>query len=157
MEEVNLLPKTNFMLSDESESFIKETAKWGYFLSILGFVFIGIMVLVAIFMGAFLSKLGSIGGSSVGNPMSMMGNFGGFMAGFYLIIAAIYFFPVYYLFQFSSKAKAAFKTNDNDKLNESFQFLKSHYRFIGIMAVIMIAFYVLILLITFLIGLSTFI
>lgn len=156
MEEENLLPKTNFVLSDESESFLKETAKWAYFLSILGFVFIGIMVLFALFMGAFLSKLGSMGGSSMGNPMSMMGNMGGFMAVIYLIIALIYFFPVYYLFQFSSKAKFAFKSNDNDKLNESFLFLKSHYKFMGIMALIMVAFYGIFFLIAFLIGMSSF-
>lgn len=154
--EKEVLPKTNFVLSAESESFLKETANWAYFLSILGFIFIGLIVLVAIFMGAFLSNLSSMGGSSMGYPMSMMGNLGGFIAGFYLIIAAIYFFPVYYIFQFSSKAKVAFKNNDNQILNDSFRFLKSHYRFIGIMAVIMIAFYVLIMLIMFLIGLSSF-
>ena len=56
MEE-NEITKTNFVLSDESEAFLKETAKWGYFLSILGFVFIGIIVLMAFFIGAFLLKI----------------------------------------------------------------------------------------------------
>lgn len=150
------LTKSNFVLTDESESFLKETAKWGYFLSIIGFVFIGIMVLFAIFMGAFLSKLGSMGGSSMGNPISVMGNMGGFMAVIYLIIAFIYFFPVYYLFQFSSKAKIAFKSNDNHKLNESFQFLKSHYKFMGIMALIMVSFYGIFFFFAFLFGMTSF-
>lgn len=155
MEE-EVLQNNNFVLSYESESFLKETAKWGYFLSILGFFFIGIMVLFAIFMGAFLSKLGSMGGPSMGNPMSMMGNMGGFMALIYLIIALVYFFPIYYLFQFSSKAKIAFKSNDNHKLNESFQFLKSHYKFMGIMALIMVSFYGIFFLFAFLIGMTSF-
>jgi uncharacterized membrane protein YjgN (DUF898 family) len=155
MEE-EVLQNNNFVLSYESESFLKETAKWGYFLSILGFVFIGIMVLFAIFMGAFLSKLGSMGGSSMENPMSIMGNMGGFMAVIYLIIALIYFFPVYYLYLFSSKAKAAFKNSDNEQLNESFQFLKSHYKFIGIMALIMVSFYGIFFLFAFLIGMTSF-
>lgn len=155
MEE-NELTKSNFVLTDESESFLKETAKWGYFLSILGFVFIGIMVLFAIFMGAFLSKLGSMGGSSMGNPISVMGNMGGFMAVIYLIIALIYFFPVYYLFLFSSKAKAAFRNNDNELLNESFQYLKSHYKFIGIMALIMVSFYGIFFFFAFIIGMTSF-
>lgn len=150
MEE-DVFSKTNFVLSDESESFLKETAKWSYFLSILGFIFIGLIVLIIVFMGVFLSKLGSMGGS-----MSMIGNMGSFISVIYLIIASIYFFPVYYLFQFSSKVKIAFKNNDNDKLNESFMFLKSHYKFMGVVALIMVAFYGMFFLITFLIGMTSF-
>lgn len=140
MEE-NEITKTNFVLSDESEAFLKETAKWGYFLSILGFVFIGIIVLMAFFIGAFLSKMDSFGGNPMGGSMSIIGNLGGFFGFIYLVLAAIYFFPVYYLFQFSSKVKTAFRNNDNDKLNESFQFLKSHYKFIGVLALLFLVLY----------------
>lgn len=149
------LTKSNFVLTDESESFLKETAKWAYFLSILGFITVGIIVLMALFLGTIMSTLGSLGGNSMGGSMSMMGNIGGIITVIYLIIAILYFFPVYYLFLFSSKAKAAFRNNNNELLNESFQYLKSHYKFIGIMALIAIAFYGIILLVTTVIGMST--
>jgi hypothetical protein len=68
------------------------------------------------------------------NPaMSSMGSsFGIIMAVVYLLLAALYF-PVYYLNKFASNAKIACATNDSDKLTVSFQYLKSHYKFIGIM------------------------
>jgi uncharacterized membrane protein len=150
MEEIET-SKLNFVLTDESESFLKETAKWAYFLSILGFIFIGLMVLLALFIGSIMSKFGAMG-----DTIPIMGSMGGFITAIYLIIALIYFFPVYYLFQFSSKAKAAFKNSDNEQLNESFQYLKSHYKFVGVMALIFIVLYGFIFLFTFLIGMASF-
>ena len=149
MEE-NQFAKSNFVITDESESFLKETAKWAYFLSILGFVFIGIIVLMALFVGSIISKFGAMGGN-----IPIMGNMGGFIILPYLSIIILYFFPIYYLFLFSSKAKKAFKNNDNEQLNESFQYLKSHYKFMGILALIFLIVYGFIFLITFLIGMAT--
>jgi hypothetical protein len=53
---------------------------------------------------------------------------------------------VYYLYQFASKAKVAFATDDNEQLNASFEYLKSHYKFIGIFALCIVSFYVLLFL-----------
>ncbi len=136
---------SNLQLTATSQSFLKETAKWAYFLSILGFVGVGIMVLLALFMGTIFSKLGVFGGNS--GRFGMMG--GGFITGIYLVFAAIYFFPVYYLFQFASKAKTAFTYNDNEKLNDSFEFLKSHYKFMGILALILFSLYGIVFLFSF--------
>lgn len=137
MEEITTSGNSNFELTVESQSFLKETAKWAYFLSILGFVGVGIMVILALFMGTIFSKLGVFGG----NPGRFGMMEGGFITGLYLLLAVLYFFPVYYLFQFASKAKAAFSVVDNEKLTESLQYLKSHYKFMGIMAIIVFSFY----------------
>lgn len=145
MEEITTSGNSNLQLTAESQSYLKETAKWSYFLSILGFVGIGILVLLAIFMGAIFSKLGAFGGNSA--RFGMMG--GSFITVLYLILAVIYFFPVYYLFQFASKAKAAFSDKDNEKLNASFEYLKSHYKFMGILALIMFSLYGIVFLFSF--------
>ncbi|WP_248903395.1 hypothetical protein [Flavobacterium sp. K5-23] len=127
----------NFEFTDETHGFLKETAKWTYFLSILGFIGIGFMVILALFVGTIFSKLGALSGG--GAPFAGIGT--GFITVLYLILALIYFFPVYYLFQFSSKTKNAFKNNDNELLNESFKYLKSHFKYIGVIALIFISLY----------------
>ncbi|MEN9907044.1 MAG: hypothetical protein RLZZ540_185 [Bacteroidota bacterium] len=137
MEEITTSENSNLQLTAESQSFLRETAKWAYFLSILGFVGIGFLLFLAMFMGTIFSKLGVFGGGF--NSMPMMGV--GFITFIYLILAVIYFFPVYYLFQFASKAKAAFNSNDNERLTSSLEYLKSHYKFMGILAIVMFSFY----------------
>lgn len=145
MEEITTSGNSNLHLTEESKSYLKETAKWAYFLAIVGFIGIGILVLVALFFGTIFAKLNSFGGNS--SPMPMMA--GSFITVIYLILAVLYFFPVYYLFQFASKAKAAFSRNDNETLTTSLEFLKSHYKFMGIMAIVMFSFYGVVLLFSF--------
>jgi fatty acid desaturase len=128
-------------LTENSKSFLRGTAKWAYFLSIMGFIGIALLVLLALLMGTLFAKLGSLGGGLA--AMGALG--GGFITAIYLIIAVIYFFSVYYLYQFASKAKAAFATDNNEQLNASFEYLKSHYKFIGIFTLVITILYSLIL------------
>jgi hypothetical protein len=148
MDEITLQENSKFYLNEDSKGFLKETAKWAYFLSILGFVGVGFMLVLAVFIGTIFSKLDGMGGDAA--MLQRMG--GGFISFIYVVIAALYFFPVYYLFQFSSKMKAAFKNEDNDALNESFSFLKSHYKFMGVLALVFVILYGIIFLFTILIG-----
>ena len=142
MEGITFQENEKMYLSQEAQGFLKETAKWAYFMSILGFVGIGFMVLLALFIGTIFSALNNMSGGM--NPMMGIGT--GFISGLYLVIALIYFFPVYYLFQFSSKMKKAFKVNDNELINSSFEHLKSHYKFIGIVSLVFVVLYALIIL-----------
>lgn len=121
-------------LNPRAIEFLRETRKWANFLAVLGFIGLGIFVLTALFMGAVMGSLGRIGGS----------NFNGFMVSFvYIIIALIYFFPILYLYRFAAKLKMALNTNNNTALEASFQNLRSHYKFIGVLTIIMMAFYFL--------------
>ena len=73
-------------LTKQSLSYLNETRKWTMFLAILGFVFLGIMVVFSLSFGAIFS---SISGEQTELP------FPGFLFGFiYLILAAVYFFPI---------------------------------------------------------------
>ncbi|WP_374173973.1 hypothetical protein [Flavobacterium tructae] len=140
MEETSVFEKFELQLDQTAKDFLKETAKWAYFLSILGFVGIGLMVLIAVFAGTIFSAMG--------NSMAGMGGFGGsfgaLMGFFYVFIAAIYFFPVYYLYKFAVNTKRAFRENDSELLTSSLGYLKSHYKFIGIFMLAILALYGLI-------------
>lgn len=134
-------------LNSESKDFLREAGKWAYFLSILGFVFIGLMVIIGLFMGATLGSLSGSAGSVM--PAS-------FFTILYLVMAALYFFPVLYLYRFGSNIKAAFNNNDTEALTNGLKGLKSHYKFVGILAIIMISIYLLIFIISLFAGLSNF-
>jgi len=118
-----------------SKEFLAETAKWANFLSILGFIGLGLMVLVSLFMFV-------IGTSSSFMPL---GN-GIFVGIFYILIAGFYFVPINYLYKFSSNMKNALRTNNQASLTTSFEYIKSHYKFIGILTIVIMGIYILMIL-----------
>lgn len=129
-------------LNESAKGFLKEAAKWAYFLSILGYIGIGFIVLASIFAGRIFSTMGNM----MPGGMGIFGSaFGIVMTVVYLLMAVLYFFPVYFLNKFASNAKTALQNNDTDSLSASFEYLKSHYKFIGIMMVILLCFYGLII------------
>ena len=128
----------DLVLDPQVISYLEETGKWARFLGILGFVGIGIMVIASFFVGAIMSMAGA-------GAMAEIGAVGGsmFLTFIYLLMAALYFFPVLYLYRFGTKIKTAVGNDDQALLSEAFMNLKSHYKFIGILAIVVISIYVL--------------
>lgn len=119
--------------------FLEQVRKWTAFLSILGFIGLGFLVLVGIGVSTFMSSMGDAFASSdlpSTFPTSALGLV-------YAVAALIYVWPILYLYRFSSHLKAALHERDNERLTEAFRYLKAHYRFIGILAIIMLSFYAL--------------
>ena len=136
----------NLVIDWRSKEFLKETAKWTKFLAILGFVGIGLMVLGSLVMLFAPSSLMSNGDFPFGGKI--------FMMLLYLAFAVLYYFPISYLYQFSENTKKAIENNDNNAIRDAFAFLKSHYKFMGILTIILLAFYAIIIFIG-LIGAGT--
>lgn len=148
MENQSQFETFELQLTEQSKMFLKETGKWAYFLSILGFVFIGLIVIMALFLGTTLASLGGgLGGSS--------GVASGLITFVYLIMAALYFMPVYYLFKFGSNIKSAFADNDTERLTSSLEYLKSHYKFVGILVIVILSFYALVFVLAMVGGLAS--
>jgi len=105
------------------------TRKWTLFLSILGFVFIGLMIIVVVI--AF-SITGNNNSASSFSALSLLP---------LLAISLIYFFPIYFLFQFSSYSKKSIKNNDSIQLSKSLKYLKNHYQFMGILIIVLTGMY----------------
>ncbi|WP_294214977.1 DUF5362 family protein [uncultured Chryseobacterium sp.] len=119
-----------------SKLFLAEAAKWTTFLAILGYIGIGFMILAAVFMmfvGASMSSYNSVMPMGGGLVFSLV----------YLVIAALYFIPVNYLYRFGSHMKTAVNSNNQASLTQAFEYLKSHYKFIGILTIIMVGLYIL--------------
>jgi len=137
-------------VNDQAIGFLKETAKWCSFLSIIGFIGIGLMVIGALFFGAMLASLSSMGASN-GFDTAVGG---GFITVLYLLMAVLYFFPVYYLYKFSVNMKRALQMKDEDTLTSAFEYMKSHYKYIGILTIVILSLYVLLLFLALLGGLA---
>lgn len=133
----NLPREGRFFGTQEINGYLMETAKWGKFLAIVGYVGIGMMILLALFVMVGTSQFGNMIGTEV--PMGAIGLI-------YIVLAAVYFFPVYYLHQFSIKTKRGLESQDLENLTSGFQNLKSLYKFMGIFMIVILSLYALILL-----------
>lgn len=139
MEEKSAFESFELEVSEDIKGLLKETSSWTYFLSILGFIGIGIMLIFGIFFGAIMSA-GALGNN---NAYEAVGFSMGYFGLIYVAMALIYFFPVLYLFNFSRKIKSALSTNNKTDFKSAFSNLKSHYKFMGIFTIVIISIYVL--------------
>ena len=122
-------------LNQTALDYLRESAKWSMFLAILGFVGVGFLALMAIIMTSVMSAMPDTTGP--------FGAVKGIISIFYLVIALVYLFPVYYLYRYASNAKKAIYAKDSALLTDAFGALKSHHKFLGIAAIIIISLYIL--------------
>ena len=127
----------SIQLTEKAISALKESAKWSYFLAILGFIGIFLMIIAGIFMGSVMSMMPDQPGMGVLSAVK------GFMSIIYIVMALLYFFPIYYFYKYASGTKEALNTDNSEQLAEALVNLKSHHKFLGIMAIVIISMYVL--------------
>lgn len=139
MENLDLL-NNDLQISPASQNFLNEAAKWGKFLSIIGFIFCGILIIVAFFIPAIYLKLATSNGLS----SEMAGTLTTAITVVYLVLAVILFFPCYYLNKFSVKMRLALNAASQENFEDSLKNLKSLFKFYGIFTIIILSIYVLI-------------
>lgn len=114
-----------------------ETRPWVRFLSIL-------MIIGAVFMliGGAISTLvlGGIGGRL------------GFLGVFYLIFSLLYIYPAVCLMRYASAISEAESNGQMVTVNEAVMHQKKFWRFCGIVAAVILTFYILILVLSFTVG-----
>jgi uncharacterized membrane protein YjgN (DUF898 family) len=142
-------PNHLFELSLDRESIdhLTETARWGKFLAIMGFITCGLVVIFSFFIGAIFANFSALSPYPSTDMGAAGSTFGAFFTVIYLILAVIYFFPCLYLFRYSVRMKAALNTNDQTKLNQSLKSQKMLYRYVGIVTIIVISLELIFLLI----------
>lgn len=122
------------IIDDFSKENLLETTKWMYFLSIIGFISIGLMALAGLVLLVFGQKFRSGTITGIG----------------YIIGAGLYIFPLLYLYKSAVNFKKAIAFKDQLAVTDGFDNLKSHYKFIGIFTIIVLSIYVLMLIVGFL-------
>lgn len=129
----NTLLENKIELDQESLKNLDSIRKWTMFFSVLGFIFIGILVIAGFAAGIFMSVFSS-GEMGAGFPLWVL---------IIIIpaIAAIYFFPVFFLFRFSRHMRNAVMNLSNEHIRIAFRNLKYYFTYIGVLVIIVLAFY----------------
>ena len=123
---------------------MNEIRKWTQFMSILGFVVVGLLLLVGvIFLIASFTR-----------PSMQIDEFGislgPWMGICYLLLALVYFFPVFYMFRFSKFAKQSLlqissEQSSNELMANAINYLKKHFRYVGIFTIVLLVIYLLVI------------
>ncbi len=140
----NTQPVENLVTIDsEIKGYLLETSKWGKFLAIVGYVGMGLLLLLGVVFIAGFSVFRSI--SNAGLPLRIMG----FV---YILISLLYYFPLTYLYKFSIQLKQGFNSTDQQSVTTGFKNLKSLFKFMGIFAIVVLSIYALIIIVALPIG-----
>jgi hypothetical protein len=126
-------------IEQETLKHLNTTRKWAMFLAIIGFIILGLIVIIGLIAGTFLTAFNS-GGKDLGIPESLM-----FVP--ILLLAVIYFFPVLFLFRFSKHTSHAVQTLDKLEFHKAIKNLKSCFVYIGVLIIIILSLYIVVLIV----------
>ena len=131
--------KKKIEIEQETLNQLNTTRKWTMFLAIIGFIFLGLFIVMGVIAGTFLSAFNSVE-TGLGIPESLM-----FVI--FLAVAVIYFIPVLFLFRFSKHTAHAVQTLDKQEFHKAIKNLKSYFVYLGILLIILLTFYVVALIV----------
>ncbi len=117
-----------------------EMVRWTKFLSIIGFIFLGLMVFGCFSMAFAVAAFPSMAGmSGLSNSMAGLGAVG--MVLMALVFAGMTYYPIYGLLRYSSCMKKAMNTNNKDLFHKAIKYLKNVFKYYGICMIIVLGFY----------------
>ena len=123
-----------------SKSLLGTISKWTKYLSILGFIFLALMAVFVIISGFLMSNIREyVDTYAYGQHHSyyMAGaRFGWFYVILCLVVLAVYFIPLLFLYKFSTGIHRGISSKYTFNLNDAFRYLKNHYVFIGVLTII---------------------
>ena len=131
-------------LSKDALDYLNETRKWAYFLSIIGLIFCGLIVIFVFSFGTIIYTIENFLVDFNSNPISSFGI--GIITATYLLIATICL--ILNLYRFSLNFKLATQTKEITLLEQGFKYLKSHWKITGIYTAIALGSYILIFLLS---------
>ena len=135
MNEETMTPGTTGMIVNSGmKADLISASNWAKFLCIVGCIGMALLVIVGIMMFVVGSNFG-LAGSPFGAGLGVL----------YLIIAAIYIYPIIKGFQFANATKAACLTDNEAQLARGFSGLRALLQFFGIFTIIVLVIYALVL------------
>lgn len=128
-------------LNERSYYYLADIRRWSKLIAVFGYMIIGILILFGVFFGFFYNnpEIQSAPGAVSGITLMFV----------YLVMALIYLFPVVFLHRFASNLGRSLRSGNETELTRSFQNLRSFFRYIGILTIIMIALGILLFIVGF--------
>jgi mannose/fructose/N-acetylgalactosamine-specific phosphotransferase system component IIC len=122
-------------IDQETLKDLNTTRKWTMFLAVIGYIFLGLFVILGLLAGTFLSTFKS-GETLLGIPET------------YTLIAVpvsaiVMFFPGVYLFRYSKYMAVAVHNYDKKALNKSLKNLKKYFAYLGILVIVILILYLI--------------
>jgi hypothetical protein len=124
-------------IDQETLKHLNTTRKWAMFHAIIGFIFLGLILIIGLLAGTFLTTFSS-GVKGSGIPESLM-----FIP--VLVIAVVYFFPILFLFRFSKHSSHAIQNLDKLEFNKAIKNLKYWFAYLGVLVIAIFSFYIIVL------------
>lgn len=116
-------------IDESAKAHLLETTRWTKFIAIMGFILIGLFLLLAITIlasGPMMSSSPGALGADLNTGMGIT----------YIAITFFYVYPIYALLKFSRSMKRGLNNGNQDLINEGFRYQKAMYRYIGILTII---------------------
>lgn len=120
-------------IEQETLKHLNTTRKWAMFLAIIGFIFLGLVIIVGALAGTFLTAFSS-GAKTIGISDSLM-----FVP--ILIVSIVYFFPILFLFRFSKHSSHAIQNLDKQAFNKAIKNLKYYFVYVGVIIIFIFTLY----------------
>ena len=137
--------EVKLVVTEEMRSYIYDITKWAKFLSIVGFVFAVLLVLVSFSIPSLIASNPAI--AKQFGPLGQGGSV--ILTVIYLLLGLFYFYPSLLLLRISNKGKQGVLYGDQESLNTAVQNVKSLFKFWGIITIVVIVSYFLLI---FLVG-----
>lgn len=124
---------------------VEGTARWARLAAILGFVFLGLMLLFGVLFSSMMGRMLAVQALMTGQPLPFDPTVIG-VAYLLLIlfICVIYFFPTLFLYQYATRTLRAVRGGFNaDGFSRGLQAHRSFYAYMGILMIILGVLYAL--------------
>jgi len=129
----------NIEIGEETLKYLETSRKWAMFSAIIGFIFLGLILIFGLIAGTFMSVFNS-SGVLPGFPQILV-------FAFVLILLLVYFFTIHFLFRFSKHTSNAVHTLNKKEFQLAFKNLKSYFIYLGLLIIISLSFYIVALII----------
>lgn len=129
------------VMTQKVVSILRQTQPWVRFLSVLGFIFSTLMVLVGTIGFAAMTFAGA-GAGPIERSVLLM----------YIPMGVLYFFPSLFLFRYASRINALWANRSVRQLEDALEAQKSFWKFVGILMLVAMVLYVLIIAFAFVLG-----
>ena len=134
----NIQDESKIEINSEALDNLNVARRWTTFLSVLGFIFLGLIIIAGLATSLFLTVF-KTQQANLGIPESLM-----------MVVFAAFgvlcFFPVFFLFRFSKNIRDAIQNNDQRKLVKGFKNLRLFFAYFGILVILVISVYLILLL-----------